>query len=95
MSMGSDSPTRRTRTSVRGGATERTGFSRCGSRAVASSPVTVTEHRPASVSARDSSVPHTMGWKRLICLAKERWKTERAYADLKGDLGFAPFESRR
>lgn len=40
-------------------------------------------------------VPHTMSKKRLIRLIKERWKTERAYEDLKGELGLDHFEGRR
>jgi len=37
------------------------------------------------------------GWskKRLIRLIKERWKTERVYEDMKGELGLDHFEGRR
>jgi SRSO17 transposase len=37
------------------------------------------------------------GWtnKRLIRLIKQRWRTERAYEDLKGELGLDHFEGRR
>jgi SRSO17 transposase len=40
-------------------------------------------------------VPHTVGKKQLIRLIKERWKTERVYQDLKGELGLDHFEGRR
>jgi SRSO17 transposase len=33
--------------------------------------------------------------KRLVRLIKERWKTERAYEDLKGELGLDHYEGRR
>jgi SRSO17 transposase len=37
------------------------------------------------------------GWskKRLIRIIKERWKTERVYEDMKGELGLDHFEGRR
>ena len=36
-------------------------------------------------------------WKkrRIIRLIKERWRTERVYQDLKGELGFDHYEGRR
>jgi SRSO17 transposase len=40
-------------------------------------------------------VPGRMRKKQLIRLIKERWKTERVYEDLKGELGFDHFEGRR
>lgn len=39
--------------------------------------------------------PSTMSRKRLIRLIKERWRTERMYEDLKGELGLDHFEGRR
>jgi SRSO17 transposase len=40
-------------------------------------------------------VPGRMRKKQLIRLIKERWKTERVYEDLKGELGLDHFEGRR
>jgi SRSO17 transposase len=40
-------------------------------------------------------VPKDWSRKRLVRLIKERWKTERVYEDLKGELGFDHFEGRR
>jgi SRSO17 transposase len=42
-----------------------------------------------------SSLPRTVSTKRLVRLVKERYRTERVYEDLKGELGFDHFEGRR
>lgn len=42
-----------------------------------------------------AAVPRQMGKKELIRLIKERWRTERVYEDLKGELGLDHFEGRR
>ena len=42
-----------------------------------------------------AKLPHEAAKKRLVRLAKERWRTERAYQDLKDELGLDHFEGRR
>lgn len=42
-----------------------------------------------------ATLPQSWTKKRLIRLIKERWRTERAYQDLKGELGLDHFEGRR
>jgi SRSO17 transposase len=42
-----------------------------------------------------ATVPPRWSKKHLIRVIKERWKTERVYEDLKGELGFDHFEGRR
>ena len=42
-----------------------------------------------------SSLPRTWSAKQLVCLIKERYRTERVYEDLKGELGFDHYEGRR
>lgn len=42
-----------------------------------------------------ATLPKTWSKKRLIRLIKERWRTERAYEDLKGELGLDHYEGRR
>lgn len=42
-----------------------------------------------------SSLPATISRKRLIAIVMQRWRTERAYEDLKGELGLDHFEGRR
>jgi SRSO17 transposase len=42
-----------------------------------------------------SSLPRTVSTKQLVRLVKERYRTERVYEDLKGELGFDHFEGRR
>jgi SRSO17 transposase len=37
----------------------------------------------------------TVGKKHIVRLIKERWRTERVYEELKGELGFDHFEGRR
>jgi SRSO17 transposase len=41
-----------------------------------------------------SSLPKKMSKKKLIRTAMQRWRTERVYQDLKGELGFDHFEGR-
>ena len=42
-----------------------------------------------------SSLPKRVSTKRLVWMTKERWRTERVYEDLKGELGLDHFEGRR
>ena len=42
-----------------------------------------------------SSLPRSTSKKGLIRIIKHRWRTERAYEDLKGELGLDHFEGRR
>jgi SRSO17 transposase len=42
-----------------------------------------------------AKLPRDVSKKHLIRLAKERWRTERVYEDLKGELGLDHFEGRR
>jgi SRSO17 transposase len=41
------------------------------------------------------SLPRETRRKQLVRIIKQRWRTERAYEDLKGELGFDHFEGRR
>jgi SRSO17 transposase len=41
------------------------------------------------------SMPERMSKKQLIRLVMQRWRTERVYEDLKGELGFDHYEGRR
>jgi SRSO17 transposase len=42
-----------------------------------------------------SSLPERLSKKRLIRIVMQRWRTERVYEDLKGELGLDHFEGRR
>ena len=42
-----------------------------------------------------SSLPPSVSKKKLVRLVKERYRTERIYEDLKGELGFDHYEGRR
>jgi len=42
-----------------------------------------------------ASLPRSWTKKQLVRRIKERWKTERIYEDMKGELGFDHFEGRR
>jgi SRSO17 transposase len=42
-----------------------------------------------------SSLPETTPLKELVRLTMQRWRTERAYEDLKGELGLNHYEGRR
>jgi SRSO17 transposase len=41
------------------------------------------------------SLPETLTKKKLVRMVMQRWRTERAYEDLKGELGLDHFEGRR
>jgi SRSO17 transposase len=41
-----------------------------------------------------TSLPRRLSKKQIVRLTKERWRTERAYEDLKGELGLDHFEGR-
>ena len=41
-----------------------------------------------------SSLPKRLNKKQLIRIVMQRWRTERIYEDLKGELGFDHFEGR-
>jgi SRSO17 transposase len=41
------------------------------------------------------SLPERMTRKQLVRLIMQRWRTERAYEDLKGELGLDHYEGRR
>lgn len=42
-----------------------------------------------------SSLPTSITKKQLVRIIKQRWRTERVYEDLKGELGLDHFEGRR
>ena len=42
-----------------------------------------------------STLPLTTTRKQLVRTVKERWRTERMYQDMKGELGLDHFEGRR
>jgi SRSO17 transposase len=42
-----------------------------------------------------SSLPRSVSTKQLVRLVKERYRTERMYEDIKGELGFDHYEGRR
>jgi SRSO17 transposase len=41
-----------------------------------------------------TTLPRRMSKKEIVRLLKERWRTERMYEDLKGELGLDHFEGR-
>lgn len=41
-----------------------------------------------------SSLPRRLSHKQIVRIIKERWRTERMYEDLKGELGLDHFEGR-
>jgi SRSO17 transposase len=49
---------------------------------------------PASTKFSFATLPRTVTKKRLVRLIKERYRTERVYEDLKGELGLDHFEGR-
>lgn len=50
------------------------------------------EPKPAKFAL--TTLPHRMSKKGIVRIVKERWRTERAYEDLKGELGLDHFEGR-
>ena len=44
--------------------------------------------------SRLTTLPRRMTKKEIVRIIKERWRTERAYEELKGELGFDHFEGR-
>lgn len=50
------------------------------------------QHIPSKYAL--STLSHKMSAKKIIRTLKERWRTERAYQDLKGELGLDHFEGR-
>jgi len=49
---------------------------------------------PSSTKFSFSTLPRSVTRKRLVRLIKERYRTERVYEDLKGELGLDHFEGR-
>ena len=41
-----------------------------------------------------TTLPRRMSKKQIVRIVKERWRTERAYEELKGELGLDHFEGR-
>jgi len=41
-----------------------------------------------------TTLPHRMSKKEIVRIIKERWRTERVYQEMKGELGFDHFEGR-
>lgn len=52
------------------------------------------EHEKAPTKFVLTTLPRRLSKKQIIRLLKERWRTERAYEDLKGELGLDHFEGR-
>ena len=52
------------------------------------------EHEPHPTKFALSTLPEKMSKKQIVRLLKERWRTERMYEDLKGELGLDHFEGR-
>ena len=50
---------------------------------------------PAPTQYTVASLPTSITRKRLVRTVKQRWRTERVYQDLKGELGLDHFEGRR
>lgn len=50
------------------------------------------ESRPTKFTL--TTLPRRMSKKRIVCTIKERWRTERAYEELKGELGLDHYEGR-
>ncbi len=53
------------------------------------------DNEPEPTKYTLSSLPPTVSKKQLVRLVKERYRTERIYQDLKGELGFDHYEGRR
>jgi SRSO17 transposase len=52
------------------------------------------ENEPAPTKFTLTTLPRRMSRKQIIRMLKERWRTERMYEDLKGELGLDHFEGR-
>lgn len=52
------------------------------------------DHELAPAKFALSTLPDKMGKKQIVRMLKERWRTERMYEDLKGELGLDHFEGR-
>jgi SRSO17 transposase len=52
------------------------------------------DHEPAPSMYYLTTLPRRMSKKEIVRIIKERWRTERAYEELKGELGFDHFEGR-
>jgi SRSO17 transposase len=50
------------------------------------------EPKPSKFSL--TTLPHRQSWKQIIRTLKERWRTEKAYEEMKGELGLDHFEGR-
>ena len=50
---------------------------------------------PAPKNFYLATLPRSWTRKQLVHLIKQRWRTERVYEDLKGELGLDHFEGRR
>jgi SRSO17 transposase len=53
------------------------------------------DHEREPINYTLSSLPRTVSKKQLVRIVKERYRTERIYEDLKGELGFDHYEGRR
>jgi SRSO17 transposase len=52
------------------------------------------DSEPAPSKYHLTTLPRRMSKKEIVRIIKERWRTERAYQELKGELGFDHFEGR-
>lgn len=52
------------------------------------------EDEPAPTKFVLSTMPKSTSCKQLVCTFKERWRIERSYEDLKGELGLDHYEGR-
>lgn len=52
------------------------------------------EHEAKPTKFVLTTLPRRLGQKQIVRLFQERWRTERAYEDLKGELGLDHFEGR-
>ena len=52
------------------------------------------ESEPKAAKFALTTLPHNQSWKQIIRTLKERWRTERAYEEMKTELGLDHFEGR-
>jgi SRSO17 transposase len=52
-------------------------------------------NEPEPTTFSFATLPHSTRLKQLVRITMERWRTERVYEDLKGELGLDHFEGRR